>query len=294
VIIRANAICPLDRFLNVGVDVTKRKQKKQSSATLPNAPLAEVVFEFKWMMEGDIAAPDPFKIDPGYPVLVKEFRPVARKLGFPICKEIGPLHQIAAGTAHVRYFKTADDFPLLQLGPGVFAYNQSSAYDWKSFKAAVLTAMKAFLGCYPNNRHFPLAPRWLELRYINLFDEGLLGTDSYFTFASKATNLQVGLPQQFPFSDLFESQTDGRLQATFFQKGKTNTRFFIDFGSAEKEGSRVLRLESKVRAKGKDIPKISDHTKFIKNLGAWLDEAHDITSPFFKAFLRESTLKKFQ
>ena len=103
---------------------------------LPNAPLVEVVFEFRWALEGDKNFPVQLHQDPGYPLLAREFAENAKGHGFEICREqnVGPTGPLGH-RPHYRFFQNEDTFfPLWQIGPGLLACNAGPEYDWPDFK----------------------------------------------------------------------------------------------------------------------------------------------------------------
>ena len=121
---------------------------------LPNAPLLEVIFELRWALEGAENLPVQLRQDPAYPLLAYEFTEKAKLHGFVHRREIegfptGPLgHKV-----HYRYNENENaPFPIWQIGPGVFAYNESTEYEWKSYRVALRRALRSFL--LPQNWSF--------------------------------------------------------------------------------------------------------------------------------------------
>ncbi len=107
---------------------------------LPNAPLVEVIFELHWNLLGTPTlqnAPSPFRTDPGYPYLVSGFPKAADKAGYVHQREVNsstPLGPLAYVVQH-RFQKHEDVvLPLWQIGPGIFTCNDSSTYEWASFR----------------------------------------------------------------------------------------------------------------------------------------------------------------
>jgi len=48
-------------------------KKINSAERLPNAPLAEVVFEIRWALQREETMPPPLRVDPGFGVLADSF-----------------------------------------------------------------------------------------------------------------------------------------------------------------------------------------------------------------------------
>jgi uncharacterized protein (TIGR04255 family) len=256
---------------------------------LPNAPLAEVVFEIRWKLQGNV----PFVTDPGLLPLTAAFTARAAKLGFPSFKDMARPEEVV-GHSVIRRFYTAPDvtFPILQIGSGVFASNQSSDYVWPSFRSQALKGLKLYLDSYPKMEAYPLEPVHLELRYIDVFDESLLGTLDLVEFASRGTALKIEIPDSLFDKKVFTGPFEGRL---LLQKQmKSGMNFVVDFASARRapDGEKMLRLESKAVMQA-GIPKFRGAVTFMRAVDKWLQEAHDLTSPFFKRFMTSEVMRKF-
>src|SRR6516165_9337395 len=101
--------------------MAKKARAKKLSDRLPNAPLAEVVFEMRWRLQGN----PPFVSDPGILPLTSSFTRRAEKIGFPAVKDLARPEEIIGHSVSRRFYPAPDaSFPILQIGPGVFASNQ--------------------------------------------------------------------------------------------------------------------------------------------------------------------------
>jgi hypothetical protein len=60
-------------------------------AKLPNAPLAEAVFEYQWALPGPESLPSLLKSDPGYYAARDGFTTRAKKLGFGVVRDMTAL-----------------------------------------------------------------------------------------------------------------------------------------------------------------------------------------------------------
>ena len=265
------------------------------TARLPNAPLAEVVFEMRWGLQGAADVPPSFHVDPGFSLLADEFTRAAQKAGFPEMKELHAFHELMAYGIVRRFYKAQDrDFPLWQIGPGIFAVNDSSQYEWDQFKEMVLRGTDVLLSSYPKMRSFALRPIHLELRYIDIFDQELVGTVDLLEFASAATHFDLALPAYFAEAQQFDRPYSGRFALDVPVKRKKGTNFRIDFGSGQRAGQPIVRLESKVLTTGESVPTLGRKDTFIRKLSSWLQNAHNMTSPFFRSIVRPEVMTKFE
>ncbi|KAB7741518.1 TIGR04255 family protein [Parvibaculum sedimenti] len=271
--------------------------KKQSSSNrLPNAPLAEVVFELRWALQSDSTTPLTLQNDPGLIPLLDAFTKNAKKLGFASSKQlVSPLQTAPYGVVRRYYKDDSKPFPLLQIGPGIFACNDASQYEWTSYKTLITKGLTSLFSSYPKLGFFPLAPIFLELRYVDVFDRSLFGKAALFDFLQKGTSLKLDLPPMLSERSTFGGDADGRLLFRRDLKGWKDTIFSFDIGSATNNGNQeqIVRLETKVTTGQSGILALKTPAPFIKNVEKWLDFAHGITSPFFKQLILPTTMAKF-
>jgi hypothetical protein len=89
-----------------------------------------------------------------------------KKVGFGSTRDMSHPLQTAAHSVVRRFYKAKDrPFPIMQIGPGIFATNESSEYDWRLFKKQAEQGIRALLRSYPKLDFFILKPIHMELRY---------------------------------------------------------------------------------------------------------------------------------
>ncbi len=168
------------------------------SSQLPNAPLVEVVFELRWRLKEDTGSPRAFWSDPGYALLAENFGVEAKKRGFKVSKKKGMQGMLLSHNIALRYYKEENQpFPIWQIGPGIFAANESAAYEWNAFKKLILDGVKHLLSSYPKMKSFPLQPNHLELRYTDSIDSTFAGHQDLIGFLNEHTSLSMELPTFF-------------------------------------------------------------------------------------------------
>ncbi len=271
-------------------------KRAQPVDRLPKAPLAEVVFELRWRLPGPEDALGLMKSDPGLLPLMDTFTASMKKIGFGSYKDMSPPLQTAGYSIARRYFKGADrPFPIMQIGHGIFASNESSLYEWKSFKTQVLLGVRTLLKDYPRLGVFKIEPNYLELRYIDAFDKSLLGKAALFDFIERGTTMTVQFPKLLTDTTLFSGDANGRFLIVRTLKQRKSSQFLMDLGTGKKEGVEdIIRLETKVKTDGAGVPTLKTPAKFFREVDEWLEFAHGITSPFFKDFLVRDVMQKFQ
>jgi hypothetical protein len=273
-------------------------KKKSETKVLPKAPLVEVVFELRWMLqEGPSGAPV-LQSDPGLLPLLNGFATRATKAGFKASIEMS--HPLQTGPYGVvrRFFRRSDEpFPILQVGPGIFASNEGPDYDWKSFKAQGLKGLRDLLDSYPKLEFFPLRPKSLELRYIDVFSKEVAGGASLLGFLASGTSMKLDLPPMLADRKRFAPDVAGRMILQMDLKERKGSKLVLDLGSAQNNLTKeedIVRLETKVLTAGDGVPQYKTRSKFISDVVEWLDFAHDIHSPLFKELISAEVLKNFR
>lgn len=261
---------------------------------LPNAPLVEVVFELRWALRGGRDLPLPLRTDPGFELLAECFTETAAGQGFSVRKDmdsdgIG----ILGHSVKYRYLRSEDKpFPLWQIGPGIFACNQATEYDWKEFRDLISGGVRALFSSYPKSKTITIQPIYLELRYIDVFNMDLLGHYDLIRFLSKNTNFSLDL-SDFMKSERFEGETSGSLRIVRSLRDDKDTQFQLEVGTGQSNKKRSLVASSKVMKRGNPIDLGDNIRTRTKNITQWLDNAHKITSPFFEDFVSSDLMDKF-
>jgi uncharacterized protein (TIGR04255 family) len=273
--------------------VTKaRRTRARQGVRLPSAPLAEVVFELRWELQQGI-----FPFDPLLAPSIARFSKEIDQMGFKFTQDISSVQQTGPYGVARRFLRAEDmPFPIMQIGAGIFATNESVKYEWQSFKAQVLQGIKALLRAYPQSIGFSLRPNYLELRYVDVFDKAVIGDKDLFDFAESGTSLRFKLPDVLFDRNMFWGDASGRF---FFQRslrGRKDSTFAIDLSSGRNMATKqdVLQLVSRVASSGVGVPPLGGTTPFLKQIGDWLEFAHNVTSPFFKHFILKDVMDKFR
>jgi uncharacterized protein (TIGR04255 family) len=258
---------------------------------LPNAPLAEVVFELRWRTLN--IAGLPFGVDPGYSQLFDSFARFARKAGFARTHQLQePQYSGFAGSVSCRFHRDESTFPMLQIGPGVFAANESSGYQWETFRKRALEGAKQIRQGYPVLDQFGFEIIHIELRYIDAFEHSLMNTKDFSDFVRQATNIRLEPPAFWHSSGLRNLR--GRIQLETDVKKLPGGIFTLDLATAARQSTPVIRMESKVVQKGDKLVKTKTPILFAKELERLLERAHTLTREAFKQTVSSAAFEKFR
>jgi uncharacterized protein (TIGR04255 family) len=180
----------------------------------------------------------------------------------------------AASTSRVQIF------PLLQIGPGIFAANDGTEYEWSSFKAMALEGASAVIKDYRPLKDFAFNLQQFELRYLDTFDEKLLGTADLTTFINEGTTARLSAPKLADGAEL-NKPVQGRVILHREIGTPDRAIFTVDIASAKRDDTPVIRMETKVVSGGQNVPAAKGGKDFDKKLSQWLDGAHAVTSAAF-------------
>ena len=271
------------------------RKNKGPSAQLPAAPLTEVVFELRWGLQP--APPPLLSYDPMLIPTLQRFTTAVGKLGFPHKTDI--VHPSYTGPYGVvrRFFRDAESpFPLLQIGPGIFAANDSAKYRWTDFRSQVINGVKALLAAYPTDLDFPLTPNYLELRYVDVFTKDVIQRKTFFEFASHDTSSAFSVPEFFNDKKKFWGDPLGNIYYQHALRDRKDSFFSYNMGIGKNEQTKeeAIQLMSRVVSSNRGAPTLKTPASFLREIGKWLDFAHDIASPFFQSFVKPELMKKFE
>ncbi len=267
----------------------------KSIVKLPNAPLAEVIFELRWELPGAEGLPVLLRHDPGYALLCQTFSDKAKALGFALRRPISddPSVQPGGHSVGYRYYRGEGlPFPLWQIGPGIFACNESTNYEWLSFKQLCLQGLEALFNSYPRAKFLQINPMHLELRYVDVFDRDLLGHTNVLRFLAENTRCEFVMKN--PLGGFgFNEQVQGRIQLNQVSQDDPNTSFGYDVRAGRAAEKEAIVLVSKVVTAGHQ-PTHRQSRQRKEYFSRWLDNSHNITRQFFKRFVADDLMHKFQ
>lgn len=265
-----------------------RGSDRTMAGKLPKAPLTEVVFEMRWEIPPTASTSVP--VDPAYSKVFDAVSAFAAKHGFG---RVVDLHKPYSGippSVSRRMYRGEAPFPLLQVGPSIFAYNESVDYEWTSFRKAAVDGALAVASSLSNYREFKPEISRLELRYIDAFDPSVVGAETPLEFLEKGTNMTLSPPP--PLSKQLRAANGARVRLEWPVVGADATLFSLELASAFREKKPIMRMESKVVWTGKRFPAGSKPTR--PALTSWLESAHKVTSASFKAIVSQQMFKTFQ
>jgi uncharacterized protein (TIGR04255 family) len=241
---------------------------------LPKAPLQEAIFEIRWELDVDPSSNQ--QIDMGFSLAQGKLQEIVKD-HFPVHKRKLP-HGVPEQTLQYQavnqYWFKSGEWPVLQLGPGIFTINDTEKnYDWpKTYLPLINGALDWVYRAYNGSLRINSA----SLRYIDsvrLKDYGYEGRWQDF------------IQEHFNFSFVNSFNPRGSMKGIQFDQF---------FELADKSTLHVSMNSGKYRLTEEEA--LIWQTAVVKNdafekdsLLSWIENAHTVTSDLFK----EMTKPKF-
>jgi len=239
---------------------------------LPNKPLVEAILDVRWAL----TARDNAKHDPHYKLLVgsyytkirSEYPEHVQKPEAMIPDEVIPYipqHQFRAA---------ANEWPLIQLGPGILTVNDTQKYTWCDFRERACRAIAALFDAYPNTTDLRISS--VLLKYIDAVAFDYVAGDA-FAFLKGKMGITIEFPQRL-FDAIPADASPQRFNMTAaFRCNNPQGAFSVKFATGLKDGARALIWETSMETSDSDVPRSP------REIATWLDQAHVIThNSFFK------------
>lgn len=236
---------------------------------LPRKPLTEALFELRWKLVGDGPRPP---VDPHYKLLVGSL--------YDKVRTSYPHHeQLPAATVPDEFipyviqhrFRASDGgYPLIQVGPGVFAANDTDGYSWSAFRPRVLEAVQILRNTYAGQ----LEPQSLLLRYINAVPFDAMQGD-VLTYLRENLKVSLDYPQKLFSQQPVEQRPDSLAMQSTHQLTDPAGTITLKFATGEVSSAPQLLWEIQVQSAGDDVPDL-EH-----DLEKWLDRAHAVARAWF-------------
>lgn len=249
---------------------------------LTNKPLVEAIFELRWELAEE--APG-LRVDPHYSLLIGRMYerlsteyPFHEKLPTASIPE-----EMAAYVVQHRFRKAADQWPLVQVGPGIVTLNETESYDWDDFAPRIAALVNILFQAYPQPASLQVIA--LQLRYIDAMEFDY-EAGNILEFLKRHMKIDVSLQPE-----LFESTGVGRLPLAFdwrfsFPSDEPKAALLLRFARGEKRGLDALVWETTVRTEG-EIALLTPG-----DIVGWAAKAHDLTHSWFFETIRGEELER--
>jgi len=234
-------------------------------------PIAETFFELRWQLRG--GPPPAPTMDPGYKLLVGSLFSKVRDAGYEFHEQLPTAQipdEIVPYLIQHRFRVAAGAHPLVQVGPGVFAINETGPhYSWVTFLPRIIKAIEMLRDVYSEE----LVPVSYELRYVNAVPLDP-ATQNVFEFLSRKLKVAITYPQSLFADDRVSPSQDVVLLESIHQSRDPEAVVSLKFSTGAVSGTKSLLWEIAVRS-------IGDRAPSLDGLESWLDRAHDLERAWF-------------
>ncbi len=244
---------------------------------LPNAPLQEVIFEIRWTFIPN--SPLGHIVDEGYELASGRLNSLVEN-EFPFYKRIVPNgvpEQLLPYQVVHQFWAGENQWPVLQLGPGIFTINcTDEKYDWnENFKPLIKKGIDWLLQAYK----IDLNIRFASLRYIDAIkvDDygGIPGGWSEFI----STQFNIAYENKF---DPRGREKQVQILQTFALENGSDLQLQISDGTKNNETALVWQT-SVMKQDTFNREKVID----------WAEYAHEITHDLFKEMIKPELYGSF-
>jgi len=252
---------------------------------LKNKPLIEAIFELRWKLQ----EPAPgMKIDPHYRIIIgRIYDKVSTE--YPFHEQLPTASmpdEIAGYVVQHQFRKDKNEWPLIQIGPGIITVNDTEGYQWEDFEKRIIQAVNFLFESYPNPKD-NLKLDSVILRYIDAiaFD---FEKENIFNFLEDKMKTSISLhPNLFEGTGVKNQPLNFDLKTSFVStkpKGAVSLRFV----RGKKKESDALIWETITQSTHEDVPKVKDE------IIDWIKDAHDLTDDWFFKLIDGELLRRFE
>lgn len=257
---------------------------------LPNKPLVEVILEIRWKPRDSNENSDS-PLDEDYKFALGKFRDLIEHK-FPKHEPLPAStipEELVFNTVHHRFRVAEDEWPLVQIGPGVLSLNYTQTYKWENFLPECLETVSSLYRTYPASR--PLVPSTFMIRYIDAFRI----MDSDPNNALEFLRDMLGTTIQLPILKNSPQGNDTPLSISLAVELPTSAPvgiFALKISSGTLRGDAAIILDTSLTSKGNDVLSNSDAAS--TELERWLVSSHVLLYDAFKSLTKGKLLERFE
>ncbi len=253
---------------------------------LKNKPLVEAIFEIRWKLLKELRTG--LKVDPNYKLLIGRIYDKVKE-EYPCYEQLPTASmpdEIAGYIVQHRFRKDEDNWPLIQIGPGIITLNDTEGYTWEDFERRIRHLVDILQEVYPDSQN-NLKITQLILRYIDAVDFDYQNED-IFRFLKEKLKVYVQIDKR-----LFSNTGVNRLPHNF--------DLSFSFSSTEPKGAILLRF---LRGKRKDkdalmwetiVQSNDDDISFNREkIISWVSKAHILTDDWFFKMIEGELLGRLE
>lgn len=256
-----------------------------SEKRLTDNPLIEAIFEFQWNLEKTSSG---IMTDPHYKILIGQLYDKIKEV-YPFYEQLQTAtipDEIAGYLIQHRFRKNKDEWPLIQLGPGIITLNDTERYVWEDFEKKILFILDNLFKLYPHMGSDIMIKKLL-LRYINAIEFNFENMD-IFNFLENKMKIKIGMNKKlFLNTGVTELPLGFDLRSSFHSKIPRGA-IHLRFARGKKKNADALIWETMVESLGEDVPQTQ-----IK-IEEWVNNAHNLAEDWFFKIIEGDLFRRFE
>jgi len=250
---------------------------------LKNKPLVEAILEVKWVLQGTKPGP---QIDPHYKLFLG--RLFDRLLtDYPEHEQLPTANmpdELAGHVVQHRFRKALNEWPLVQIGPGIFTVNSTADYTWKDFRPRALSAIEKLFEAYPKLGDLKISN--IILRYIDAVEFDY-NSENAFEFLREKLKIDISLPDNLFEDTSVKKRPKSLTWHSSFECQNPKGRMNIRVANGQRNNRPAIVWETIVETVGSDLPKMPS------DFEEWLDSAHSVTDDWFFKLIEGELERRF-
>ncbi|GHJ45628.1 hypothetical protein Cs7R123_29700 [Catellatospora sp. TT07R-123] len=247
------------------------------SRDLARKPLVEAILEIRWKISGTT--------DPAHPLYTGAIAGLVGDV-YPFQVRLPAIDVPDEYSHYIAKFQLRtgpEQWPLIQLGPGIATLNSTQEYSWNDFYQRAMQLWENLHRVYPTfNGGAPPEVDHLVLKYINAFPLEGMGPQE---FLAEKLNTAFVLPDGIASHETAPSPHIAALQVAYpLKKAGTSGVVRILTGTKRESPAMIVELSADGRLSG------PVHQEDFAN---WLDYSHAVIERWFFAFIDGELFKSF-
>ena len=249
---------------------------------LNNKPLVEAILEMRWSLQG----PPNMQVDPHYKILLgRLFDRLSSEYKKHQPLPAASIPDEMAGYIVQHQFRVREnDWPLVQIGPGIITLNDTTAYTWKDFETRAKQVVSDLYTAYPDRES--LRVNNIVLRYINAIEFDY-EKENVINLLNEKMRVVLTLPETlFVNEKVSETPIGLNWQAIYplkDPKGGVN----IKYATGKKADAPALIFELSVQTGGEGMPTMPE------GFDNWIEKAHDVIEDWFFKLIEGELERRF-
>lgn len=253
---------------------------------LKNKPLVEAIFEVRWKSKKESGTG--FKVDPNYKILIGRIYDKVKD-EYPFYEQLPTANmpdEISGYIVQHRFRKGKDQWPLIQIGPGLITLNDTEGYRWEDFEQRIGGVLDVLSKVYPDPQTNLIITQ-LILRYIDAIDFDY-ENENLFEFLKEKLKVNVKIDESL-FNETGVNNLPHNFDLSFtFLSAKPKGSILLRFTRGKIKDRDALIWDTMVQSNDDEIP-------FRKEeINPWVSDAHVLTDDWFFKMIEGELLRRFE